>query len=1110
MALKTASLNLINIKYLFDLGMSGAHVKGELLRLLDPIKSSHWNVPAGTLAVLLDKGERYYIVALRLGMFGFAPFKTDPALWESTGEQFEGGTEEFEKRNDISTGQVDMTALAPAADFLKTQENCSGVFQSERSITAVFDEEPQGPDGYRSRYQIRLQALAGLVAVTTIIEGQTKTIKVDPEQLMMAVQAAVVYLNSRGDPNKVSSSSYLTKTASKSIDKTHVVQISDVDRYITDLNDIYVSLRTTKTGFSVSCQALLSQVGVSSCTMYWSYRPDEAEIAQNTHAAICKVADQAKGKFEFERLPIALLSPFLYSSLQDIDLKHREKSGVQNFNYAVLNPRETDWRSTIYSNHYPDLNLENQSQNIKFNLDDRSRKWSAKGKRSRDQVYSYHYAESEQELQPLVKYGSFILTAEQQRNLRQRFLGFTLGLSPSLVGAFMLWLAQQRQILPRQVDVLIQENPVQIQQLADEFKEQNFVEQNQPQFIQDEPTQSSPVNVASPPKERTLFDKVLKTTLGFEGGYSNHPKDPGGETYKGITRRVYLQYLKQNGLPTNVVNMKEIPENHVRDIYLNHFWKPIKGDQLPPHVAQQLFDYAVNSGRTRAIKSLQIAVGARPDGQFGQNTLKAVNNFVRKNGDETLAQKLLNERSKFLATLSKKHPAFAKGWGNRIEQLRTLLPSAVKNLPAIASAIWQYHFGQNKSVPIVPGAPKERSKNVPPRWTYDFFSPQVWALKEPDSKDMPLDPDAYAYEGSPHRLLQHQVIVNTPYGRIPQPQDAKNIEDLYRGVHATQSFDLAAVYANNRATAQDPPVVIEFTTQQRFQPDVDALNYEMEGITERIKEIEGLEAAIKRWETTKKPNWRYLKSVFKEVESMSYDDNFESPEEIDWDASDYIADRAKRLLPADVAEFFKTHYPEDDEKQKMFKFYVPRYLRAFYEQYLRPLFLGGEWDNRLLSFMQNSMRFMDPINEEEILAIHQVERFNPTPYNPWEPPDSEDEEEPEDEEGPWYDRRDEEGREMIPDDSLYDSTWSPTSSILWESPKRPTNKDPVYYHGTSLSRAKQALSGVLEPHQAAVYQLIGKYGWHWGKVATALRKATNSQLSNFNKEFLVMHSHKSR
>ncbi len=104
---------------------------------------------------------------------------------------------------------------------------------------------------------------------------------------------------------------------------------------------------------------------------------------------------------------------------------------------------------------------------------------------------------------------------------------------------------------------------------------------------------------------RQNFERALAFTLSFEGGYVNHPKDPGGATNKGITLNTYRRHKPG----ASVADLKAIPQATVERIYLVDYWTPAKCDGLAPGVDGAVFDYAVNSGASAARKSLLAVVG---------------------------------------------------------------------------------------------------------------------------------------------------------------------------------------------------------------------------------------------------------------------------------------------------------------------------------------------------------------------------------------------------------------------------------------------------------------------------------------------------------------------
>ena len=158
------------------------------------------------------------------------------------------------------------------------------------------------------------------------------------------------------------------------------------------------------------------------------------------------------------------------------------------------------------------------------------------------------------------------------------------------------------------------------------------------------------------------FLKYLEYILKHEGGYVNHPKDPGGATNYGITQEVYNNYLHASGKKSQSVSL--ISRREVEAIYRVKYWMAIRGDQLPVGWDYAMFDFAVNSGISRAVKMAQLAVGVVDDGIMGDKTMSA----IRTAPPEAL-DKYISMRQDFLCSL-KTFPTFGKGWTRRVNEVR--------------------------------------------------------------------------------------------------------------------------------------------------------------------------------------------------------------------------------------------------------------------------------------------------------------------------------------------------------------------------------------------------------------------------------------------------------
>src|ERR1044072_8557468 len=94
------------------------------------------------------------------------------------------------------------------------------------------------------------------------------------------------------------------------------------------------------------------------------------------------------------------------------------------------------------------------------------------------------------------------------------------------------------------------------------------------------------------------FKSAVEIILAHEGGYSFDPRDPGGETNFGISKRQYPN-----------LNIKDLTRERAKAIYFSDYWNKVRGDSLPFGVALVAFDYAVNAGVSTAIKALQRVSG---------------------------------------------------------------------------------------------------------------------------------------------------------------------------------------------------------------------------------------------------------------------------------------------------------------------------------------------------------------------------------------------------------------------------------------------------------------------------------------------------------------------
>jgi len=172
------------------------------------------------------------------------------------------------------------------------------------------------------------------------------------------------------------------------------------------------------------------------------------------------------------------------------------------------------------------------------------------------------------------------------------------------------------------------------------------------------------------------FDQCLEWLLEHEGGFVNHPKDPGGITNKGITARTYQQWLAETrdladhesepwAADVAEALIKNIPTSHVESIYREEYWNRLNCDDLPSGIDWCVFDWGVNSGVGRSARALQKCVEVTADGAIGPMTLKAVKSYDQ----EDLIEHFFQRRQQFYEGL-RTFETFGKGWTRRNQETR--------------------------------------------------------------------------------------------------------------------------------------------------------------------------------------------------------------------------------------------------------------------------------------------------------------------------------------------------------------------------------------------------------------------------------------------------------
>lgn len=173
---------------------------------------------------------------------------------------------------------------------------------------------------------------------------------------------------------------------------------------------------------------------------------------------------------------------------------------------------------------------------------------------------------------------------------------------------------------------------------------------------------------------RDNFERSLTEVLKHEGGWADHPKDPGGATMKGVTIGTFAQF---KGRKVTKEELRNISDADLRAIYKRKYWDVVKGDDLPVGLDFVTFDAAVNSGPARGARWLQTALGVPADGKIGPVTIAA----ARAANVPQSIDYACNVRLDFLRKL-KTWPTFGKGWARRVTDVRNAAKAMAQKPPA--------------------------------------------------------------------------------------------------------------------------------------------------------------------------------------------------------------------------------------------------------------------------------------------------------------------------------------------------------------------------------------------------------------------------------------------
>ncbi len=164
---------------------------------------------------------------------------------------------------------------------------------------------------------------------------------------------------------------------------------------------------------------------------------------------------------------------------------------------------------------------------------------------------------------------------------------------------------------------------------------------------------------------KSTYARVMPEVFAHEGGWSDHPSDPGGATNMGITIGVFSEWL---GRPATKTELRNMPKSTAEAIYKARYADPLRYDDLPAGVDYATLDGGINSGVSRGAKWLQRAVGAAQDGKVGPLTVNAANAAPDK---VATVKRICGYRLGFVQSL-RTWSVFGRGWARRIAEVEAL------------------------------------------------------------------------------------------------------------------------------------------------------------------------------------------------------------------------------------------------------------------------------------------------------------------------------------------------------------------------------------------------------------------------------------------------------
>lgn len=163
----------------------------------------------------------------------------------------------------------------------------------------------------------------------------------------------------------------------------------------------------------------------------------------------------------------------------------------------------------------------------------------------------------------------------------------------------------------------------------------------------------------------TRFQQILPDVLKHEGGYVDHPADPGGATMQGVTLETFRRFY---GRERTKSDLRNITRAQLETIYRQGYWSKVRAEQMWPGLDRAAFDAAVNSGPSRGLRWVQVGVGARPDGAWGPETASMVRGLVSTPERVKAIQRACAARMGFLRGL-RHWSTFGRGWSRRVAEV---------------------------------------------------------------------------------------------------------------------------------------------------------------------------------------------------------------------------------------------------------------------------------------------------------------------------------------------------------------------------------------------------------------------------------------------------------